>query len=238
MPFILCHSPKGGAGTSFVAAHLALALAEAGHAVTAVDMTRQDSLKLYFGMTPIQAIPDFDAPEDDAHVVAGVSLRQGYRVAHTDAFALSLARGEVPLTGERYIIADVSADDVGLRALLLPHAALVVMPVVPTAIGLAALTQAQPGTPLVEQDYTGFVINRLDETRRFGRNAHTFLRELLGGKLLGAIHEDEAVNEATARGQLLPAHTAASAAMKDIRNLAVAVAAVCAPGQDAIEDVA
>jgi len=237
MPFILCHSPKGGAGTSFVAAHLALALAEDGHAVTAIDMTRQDSLKLYFGMTPIQAIPDFEAPEEEAHVVAGVSLRQGYRVAHTDAFELALARGEVPLTGEPFIIADVAADDVALRAMLLPHAALVVMPVVPTAVGLAALTQAQPGTPLIEMDYTGFVINRLDETRRFARNAHTFLRELLGGKLLGAIHEDEAVNEATARGQVLPGYAAASAAMKDVRTLATAVAAVCGVAR-AAEDAA
>jgi len=237
MPFILCHSPKGGAGTSFVAAHLALALAEDGHAVTAIDMTRQDSLKLYFGMTPIQAIPDFEAPEEEAHVVAGVSLRQGYRVAHTDAFELALARGEVPLTGEPFIIADVAADDVALRAMLLPHAALVVMPVVPTAVGRAALTQAQPGTPLIEMDYTGFVINRLDETRRFARNAHTFLRELLGGKLLGAIHEDEAVNEATARGQVLPGYAAASAAMKDVCTLATAVAAVCGVAR-AAEDAA
>ena len=229
MPFILCHGPKGGAGTSFLTAHLALALAEAGHAVTAIDMTRQDSLKLYFGLTPIQAIPDFDAPDDQARVIAGVSLRQGFRAAHAPAFADALVQGEVPLSGEPFILADVATDDITLRDLLLPHAALTAIPVMPTALGMTALTQALPGTPLLEMEYTAFVINRLDETRRFARNAHSFLRELLGGKLLGAIHEDEAANEATAMGQLLPKFAPASAAMKDIRTLAAAIVEVCGP---------
>jgi cellulose biosynthesis protein BcsQ len=82
MPLILCHSPKGGVGTTFVAAHLAMALADMGLRTKAVDMTRQDSLKLYFGIKPINAIPDLHASDSERLLIGGVSLRQGYRAAH------------------------------------------------------------------------------------------------------------------------------------------------------------
>ena len=227
MPFILCHAPKGGTGTSFLAAHLALALAEAGHDVTAIDFTRQDAMKLSFGMAPIQPLPDLESEE--TLKVAGVWLKQGHRASNQPDFPAAAANGELPLVGEAWVIADVASGDVALRDLLLPHAALMVVPVVPTALGLAALTQVVPGTPLIELDHTAFIVNRLDETRRFARNAHSFLRELLGGKVIGHVHEDEAVNEATAMGQMLPRYAAAAAsvALADIRALATTIAAVC-----------
>jgi cellulose biosynthesis protein BcsQ len=236
MPFILCHAPKGGTGTSFVAAHLALALAEAGHDVTAIDFTRQDALKLYFGLPPIQPLPDLDSQPEDTLKVAGVWLKQGHRASNAEGFPQAAANGELPLVGDGFVIADVASGDVGLRDLLLPHAALMVVPVAPTALGLAALTQVVPGTPLIELEHTAFVVTRLDETRRFARNAHSFLRELLGGKVIGHVHEDEAVNEATAMGQMLPRYgaAAASVALADMRELAVTIAAVC--GQPAQED--
>lgn len=231
MPLILCHSPKGGVGTSFVAAHLAMALAEAGHSATAIDMTRQDSLKLYFGLKPISEIPDLEAPENQGLTIGGVSLRQGWRATHSPTFANSLDNGELPFSGGTFVIADIASDDTALRDQLLPHASLMVVPVSPTALGLAALTQVIPGTPLIELDYTAFVLNRLDETRRFARNANSFLRELLGGKLIGSIHEDESVNEAAAMAKLLPAHAPASGALADIRTLARTIAQVCTPIQ-------
>ena len=61
MPLILCHSPKGGVGTSFIAAQLAIHLAQRGHDVSALDFTYQDSLKLYFGLTPAQGLPSFSS---------------------------------------------------------------------------------------------------------------------------------------------------------------------------------
>jgi cellulose biosynthesis protein BcsQ len=238
MPFILCHAPKGGSGTSFLAAHLAMALAEAGHDATAIDLTRQDALKLYFGLPPIQPLPDLESPPEDTLKVAGVWLKQGHRASNQPGFPAAAANGELPLVGNGFVIADVASGDVGLRDLLLPHAALMVVPVVPTALGLASLTQVVPGTPLVELEHTAFVVNRLDETRRFGRNAHSFLRELLGGKVIGHVHEDEAVNEATAMGQMLPRYAAAAAsvALADVRALATTIAAVC--GQSASEEEA
>lgn len=231
MPLILCHSPKGGVGTTFVAAHLAMALADMGLRTKAVDMTRQDSLKLYFGIKPINAIPDLHASDSERLLIGGVSLRQGYRGAHDPSFADALDNGDLPFNSETYVVADIASDDSALRDQLLPHAALMVVPVSPTGLGLASLTQVMPGTPLIDLDYTAFVINRLDETRRFARNAHSFLRELLGGKLIGSILEDESVNEAVAMGKLLPAQSAASGAMADMRKLAKTIVSVCAPPQ-------
>lgn len=229
MPLILCHSPKGGVGTTFLAAHLAMALAEAGHRAKAVDMTRQDSLKLYFGVKPINAIPDLHAPDQERLVINGVSLRQGHRAVHDPSFVDALDNGDLPFTADRFVIADIASEDTALRDLLLPHAALMVVPVSPTGVGLGALTQVIPGTPLIELEYTAFVVNRLDETRRFARNAHSFLRELLGGKLIGSVLEDESVNEAVAMGKPLPTHAPASGAWADIRALAKTIAQVCSP---------
>jgi cellulose biosynthesis protein BcsQ len=125
--------------------------------------------------------------------------------------------------------------DVALRNLLMPHAALVVVPVVPTAVGLASLTQVEPGTPLIELEHTAFIINRLDETRRFARNAHSFLRELLGGKIIGAVHEDEG-QRSHRHGPDAARPLAASVALSDMRDLATTVAAVC--GQPSTEEEA
>ena len=183
-------------------------------------------------------MPDLESQPEDTLKVAGVWLKQGHRASNQPDFPAAAANGELPLVGDGFVIADVASGDVALRDLLLPHAALMVVPVVPTAVGLASLTQVVPGTPLIELDHTAFIVNRLDETRRFARNAHSFLRELLGGKVVGHVHEDEAVNEATAMGQMLPRYAAAAAsvALADMRALATTIAAVC--GQTSSEEAA
>ncbi len=55
MTMILMRSPKGGVGTTFLTARLAIALAARGYEVSAIDATAQDSLKLYFELSPTQA---------------------------------------------------------------------------------------------------------------------------------------------------------------------------------------
>ena len=73
MPLILCHSPKGGVGTSFVAAGMAQGLSLLGRDVVALDMTAQDSLKLYFGIAPDQRLPDFDEDVSDQVTAGGLA---------------------------------------------------------------------------------------------------------------------------------------------------------------------
>ncbi|HWU02774.1 MAG TPA: cellulose synthase operon protein YhjQ/BcsQ, partial [Novosphingobium sp.] len=196
MPLVLCHSPKGGVGNSFLAAQLAIGLAEAGHRVVALDATAQDSLKLYFGLRTLQPLPDFEDAAEDSPPQLGVKLRQAHRLVRRPDFAEGLASDAFGFEGDTFFVIDVASGDERTRDLLLPFAALRLCAITPTAQGMAAMVHAQPGTPVTEVEHTAFVLNRLDETRRYATHAHSFLRHLLGGKLLSAVREDESVNEA------------------------------------------
>jgi cellulose biosynthesis protein BcsQ len=228
MPLIVCHSPKGGVGTSFVAAGLAQGLSLLGRDVVALDMTAQDSLKLYFGIAPDQRLPDLDEDVLDQVAVNGVVLRSAWRMAHEVDFAQDLRSGDLPFDGETVYIADVASTDVVLAQVLRAHARLHVCPLTPTAMALAQLPRISPGRALDTPTGTVFVLNQLDETRRFARHATLFLRELLGENLVAQIHRDEAVNEAVGMQQALARYAPASAALAGLQTLVAFVEARCA----------
>lgn len=236
MPLILCHSPKGGVGTSFVAAGLAQGLSLLGRDVVALDMTAQDSLKLYFGLAPDQRLPDFDEDVLDQVAAGGVVLRSGWRAAHTVEFAQDLRAGDLPFDGETVYVADVGSADVVLAQLLRRHARLHICPLTPTAMALAQLPRISPGRPLDTLTGTAFVLNQLDETRRFARHATLFLRELLGENLVAQIHRDEAVNEAVGMQQTLARYAPASAALTGLQTLVAYVERHCAQAVDVVKE--
>lgn len=216
MPLILCHSPKGGTGTSFIAAHLAMHLARRGHDVTALDFTYQDTLKLFFGLLPTQPLAEFHSG-GSALAVAGVELFSAYRLSREPDFAEALRRGKSPFHDGKLYVADVAAGDRDTKELLLPHAKLHVCTLLPQPVSLAALTKVQAGTPTIELPKTAFILNQLDDTHRFSRHTHIFLRELAGERLVGTVRRDEAVNEAAAMFEPISKYAPASAALADIR---------------------
>jgi len=227
MPLIVCHSPKGGVGTSFVAAGIAHGLSQAGRDVVALDMTASDGLKYYFGIAPDQPLPDLEEEVIDHLTVGGVSLRSGWRAAHLPDFADALRSGELPFDGETVYVADVASTDVALAQMLRRHASLHVCVLMPTAMSLAQLPRISPGRALDSLDSTVFVLNQLDETRRFARHAALFLRELMGDRLVAQIHRDEAVNEAVGMQQTLARYAPASAALAGIERMVTAVDKLC-----------
>jgi cellulose biosynthesis protein BcsQ len=219
MPLILCHSPKGGTGNSFVAAHFAMHLAQNGHEVVALDFTYQDALKLYFGLLPNQNVAEFTSGGTGL-AVAGVELCSAYRLGRDAAFLAAL-RGERPPFAERKIyVADVASADHDLKDLLMPHAQLQICTLLPHPVSLAALAKVQEGTPTVELSRTVYALNKVDDTHRFSRHTHIFLRELLGDRLIGTIRRDEAVNEAAAMFEPIGKYAPASAALADIVHIA------------------
>jgi cellulose biosynthesis protein BcsQ len=233
MPLIVCHAPKGGVGTSFVAAGIAQGLSLLGRDVVALDVTAQDSLKYYFGLPPEQALPDLEDEVIDQVTVGGVGLRSGWRAAQQPDFAEALRAGDLPFDGETCFVADVASADLALAQLLRRHARLHVCPLTPTAMTMAQLPRLSPGRALDTLHGTAFVLNQLDETRRFARHAAVFLRELLGDRLIAQIHRDEAVNEAVGMQQPLARYAPASAALADMGRLVLAVDALCtAAGPD------
>lgn len=224
MPLLLCHSPKGGTGTSFIAAHLAMHLASQGHDVVALDFTYQDSLKLFFGLLPAQPLAEFHGSHGSALAVSGVEIFSAHQLAHEPAFIAALQAGRSPFDDGKVYVADVAAGDRNTRDLLLPHAHLRVCTLLPHPISLAALTKVQAGKPTVELSNTAFILNQLDDTHRFSRHAHIFLRELLGDALIGTVRRDEAVNEAAAMFEPISKYAPASAALSDMRAVAKAIA--------------
>ena len=224
MPLILCHSPKGGVGTSFIAAQLAIHLAQRGHDVSALDFTYQDSLKLYFGLTPAQGLPELNDGSADQIAVSGVALFSAYGLRRDATFQDLLGKPDhSPFAGKKIFIADVAAGDRETKDMLLPHATLHVCPLHPRPGSLAALPKVEPGTATIDLAKTGFVLNHLDDTHRLSRHTHIFLRELFGSKLLGTIRRDEAVNEASAMFEPLARFAPASVALNDLRRLVTTV---------------
>ncbi|WP_150291966.1 cellulose synthase operon protein YhjQ/BcsQ [Sphingobium estronivorans] len=220
MPLILCHSPKGGTGNSFVAAHVAMHLARNGHDAVALDFTYQDALKLYFGLLPSQTLAEFRSGGGGGLAVAGVELSSAYQLARDRDFVAALREGRTPFSGRKIHVADVAAGDRETKDLLLPHALLQICTLLPQPASLASLGKIQADTPAVELPRTVFVLNQLDDTHRFSRHTHIFLRELLGDRLIGTIRRDEAVNEAAAMFEPIGKYAPASAALSDVAQVA------------------
>ena len=199
MPLILMHSPKGGVGTTFLTAHLAMRLAERGHQVTAIDFTHQDSLKLHFNMLPSQQLTGMHFGADETMVVHGVEVMNGFAIAQEGEFLDMLARPDkLVFDPLRITLVDVPSGALQLKSLLLARCDLHICSLLPFPASLATLTQVEPGVPTAQLEKTGFVLNQLDDTRRLSRHSHSFIRQLMGDALLGTVHRDEAVNEALA----------------------------------------
>jgi len=228
MTLILCHSPTGGVGTTFLAAHLALGLAERGHDVTAIDFTYADALKLFFGLRPVQQLPRMGEPNDDKMVVDGVTLLSGYAMSRAPSFAEAIGSGRGALFGTgRVVIADVASADMELKQRLLPHAALHLCTLMPRPASLAALAKIDPGTATIDLVGTAFVLNHVDDTRRLSRHSKIFLSELFGDGLVAAVRRDEAVNEALASFQSIARYAPHSVVLPDLRAMAAAVEQRC-----------
>lgn len=217
---VLVHSPKGGVGSSFLTAALAINLARRGRQVTAVDFTFQDALKLYFGLLPNQPIAEMQDAPGDAMVVSGVDVLNGYAFSRQRAFADSVRSGTSPLFDkDRIVFADIASEDRELKAFLMDHAALHICALLPRPASLATLAKVEPGTPTVALEKTAFVLNQLDDRRRLSRHSHRFVRELVGDKLLGTIRYDEALNEALAMFEPLIKFAPTSALIPDLARL-------------------
>ncbi len=228
MPLILCHSPVGGVGNTFLTAHLALGLAARGHDVTAIDFTAADALKMFFGMLPTQEVPAINDAASEGIVVDGVEILSGHTAAQSGAFARLLTQqGASPFDDERVVIADVASADLAIKASLLPHAALHLCVLAPQPTSLAALAKVQPGTATLDLDQTAFVLNQLDDTRKLSRHSQIFLRALFADNLIATIRRDEAVNEALASFQPIVRYAKQSVVLADLVSFTAAVEARC-----------
>jgi cellulose synthase operon protein YhjQ len=219
MALILVHCPKGGVGSTTVAANLALMLASRGRDVVAIDFSRQDSLKLHFGFRPDQTLAASSRRDDEAQVVGGVRLLGHSRPEdHADPVAVVrpwLGAGSV-------VIADIAAGDGDLFRALLPLATLHLCVLTTDAAAMAILPQLALSRPLMAgggAQHSLYLLNQVDERRRLGRDAAKFLQRMVGERLIGSVRRDEAVNEALAMMEPITKFAPTSAATADFIRL-------------------
>lgn len=228
MTLILAHSPKGGVGTTFIAAQLALGLAQRGHEVAAIDCTFQESLKLHFGLRPAQTLANVGDDQSGAMVVSGVALMTGYSLSRDSVFRDDPASVEATLfPRERVTIVDVAAGDRDLKERLMPFAMLHLCVLTPTPAALSVLPRIEAGTPTVALTKTGFVLNQVDDRLRLSRHSSTFFRKLFGDMLIGTVRRDEAVNEALGMFEPIQRLGPASVVLADLAQLTTSIEARC-----------
>ncbi|BBC71897.1 ATPase [Altererythrobacter sp. B11] len=227
MTVILCHAAKGGVGTTFLAAQLALGAARRGRRVTAVDLTGQDSLKLHFGLLPNQFLPGFLTATREPLAIADVNLIDGYDEqrdpADTAAAVQELCNG----SANEVVIVDIAAGDRALFDLLLPDADLHLSALLPEPASLASLTRLAREVPVSKMEKTALVLNQLEDRRKLSRHTHRFIREVFGDQLIATVRRDEAVPEALATFETLAKSAPQSVVLPDLEALADAVLARC-----------
>ncbi|WP_260926364.1 cellulose synthase operon protein YhjQ/BcsQ [Novosphingobium sp. 9] len=224
MALIVCHSPKGGTGTTFVAAHLAQGLVAQGAEVTVLTTATFDPLPLHFALPPATRLPSLLAPADQAVVVNGIDLRKMTRAEHEPDFAAMIGDlGFLEAGNERVMIVDVPSGQLGFARSLLEIAQLHLCTLTAAPECLSMIPRLIDGEDGVWGAQSMLVLNRLDETRRLSRHSAAFLRELAGSRLLGRVRLDEAVPEAGAMLQPLDRYAPTSAALTDLVQIAQAV---------------
>jgi len=235
MPLVLCHSPKGGVGTTFLSAHLAMGLVEmnggedASHNVDLLTLSPRDLTPLHFGLGPAQRLPPLAASADAAVVASGIGLFCEPEATRDSDFLPRLDdAGYLAVGSDRTLVIDVPSGHHMLARKLMPHVAVHVCPLTPLPDCLALLPQLLAEEGDWGPHRTAYVFGKLDETRRLARHVTAFAREVLGERLIARIRNDQAVPEALAMLQLLSRYAPASAALADARVAAQAVGAILA----------
>lgn len=224
MPMVLCHSPKGGTGTTFVAAHVAMGLAAEGVDVTVLTLAPRDTMAFHFGLSQAIALPSLTAPTDEAVLVGGINLRHWHRGADdSDLLPMLDDLGYLASGRDRVMVIDMPSSDyrAALRFGELACAQICTLTAQPDMLALLPQMFGETGSERLMR--TAFVINQLDETRRLSRHGAAFVRELAGPRLIGRIRFDEAVPEAMAMLQPLSRYAPTSAALHDARAIASAL---------------
>jgi len=223
MALILCHGPKGGTGTTFLSAHLAMGLTGLDGStpidgdVSLMTLSSRDLTPLHFGLPPAQRLPGLNAGAESAVLVNGISLRCEPEAPYDADFVVRLQdAGFLTDEVERTLVLDVPAGERELARKLMPYATVHVCPITATPDCLALLPQV-----LDENDgearQSAYIIGKLDETRRLARHVAAFMREILGNRLIGKIRQDQSVPEALAMLQMLGKYAPSSAALADAR---------------------
>ncbi len=232
-------SAKGGVGKSTVAANLAVALHDLGHPVLAVDLDPQNGLRFHFSFE-VAAGNGLSSSAGDAGALAGLAemtpsgvalvpygqcdeaqrLAFEGQLAHRPAW-LADALSSLNLADNAIVVIDTPPGPSVYMTQALTAASLAIAVTLPDAGSYVTLPQMRSlfesycvGRPAF-LDY-GFVVNQVDQGRQLSRDVATMLRASFGDRIVGRIHQDQAISEALAFGQSVFQYAPHSEGARDI----------------------
>lgn len=250
MPLLCFTSPKGGVGRTTLAATVGVALHRLGWRVVAVDLDRQNALRLNFELP--EELPgigaDIGGGREWSDLVvetpAGISLIPFGAASAADALRTQSRMAENPgwlrdrlsrLAEPRdvAVVADMPAGPTAINLELDAIADLHLLVLLADAMSLALLPKLQHGEYLLGADdrmpRLGYVLNQVDPRRQLCRDVLALSRDVLGDALYGIVHQDEAVAEAAACQLTVLDYAPDSVACQDIVAIARRVHATLAP---------
>ena len=249
MPLVCLTSPKGGVGRTTLAATLAVALHRLGRRVVAIDLDRQNALRLNFELPEeLPGIADgidgagewndlaVDTPAGIGLIPFGAaSAAQVMRVsAHIAQNPGWLGRRLRPLLDQSdlLVVADMPAGPSAFNAEIDALADLHVLALLADAMSLSLLPKLQHGDfafAAGDRMTLGFVLNQVDPRRQLCRDVLALSRDVLGEALYGMVHQDEAVAEAAACQLTVLDYAPDSVASQDVMAIARRVHSTLAP---------
>ncbi|QYY34196.1 cellulose synthase operon protein YhjQ (plasmid) [Cupriavidus pinatubonensis] len=242
MKIVAVVSAKGGVGKTTLSANLADMLTQEGERVLAIDLDPQNALRLHFGM-PVQDIAGHAratlAGEPwlgsiwaarRALVMPFGSLNEADRSVFERHLTThpNWLRSQLDLLGlaeNDIVIIDTPPGPSPYMRQALSCAHICLTLTLPDAASYATL-------PLMNDlirtycehrsDFLGqmLVINQVDMARQLGKDVVQILRNQLGERVLGVIHQDQAVPEALAHDRTIIEQSPHSQAGQEIRRYA------------------
>lgn len=241
MPMICICSPQGGSGRTMLAANLASAYANRGNKVLLLDLNEQNALRLHFNLTLDDAhgfIPHAATTPDWGQYIVKVDTNL-YLLPYGEASreqreAFQYLLSEKPETVRRslsgitrhqglVIIVDMPAGPHAALGALHELIDLHLVTLLADGIAPALLEKIEKraflGMPLNKNGQHYFVLNKIDPRYEMNHDIGVYLRQRIGERLLGEIHQDSSVPAALASQKSLRLYRPSSSALFDIDAL-------------------
>ncbi len=258
MPLICFASPSGGVGRTTLTANVARELSRAGARVIALDLDPQNALGAHFGLDLRDAFGflatlRYAADPRAAWRAAlrsspsGVSFLPYGQLGMDGANANSASLIEQPeMLGTAVadmlsvsgvtVVADLPAGASPALAAILPHANIVIVPLLPHPASVAQLPAIEGGRfagggsqavvkSRLEAGKLRVLMNQWGAPGKLAGIIAQGVSQQMAGRLFGAIRYDEVVPEAAAAQRLLGDFAPASPAAQDMAGLAAAIVA-------------
>lgn len=244
MKVIAIVSAKGGVGKTTLTANLATALQREGVAtLLVVDMDPQNALGLHFGADPrsLAGVSRASLAGEDwgsvcvqspsgVHVLPYGVVNESDRVAFErllDAHPNWLVQQlqGLALPEDAVVLIDTPPGPSVYMQQALSAAQVVVVVSLPDAASYAALALMQRlvhtyCTPRPDFSETLYVLNQVDGARQLSKDITRVMQDNLGERLVGVVHEDQAVREALAYDQSVLEYDPQGQAADDLRKCA------------------